>query len=190
VQQDLWAVGTTGIGLFSSNFTKTAVEQSMYYKTIDLKNQEQLRHIALPIDPSFYDFYAINESHYGPTGVNSNADSFWFIGYVQGATYSGASVIIDIYANYELEPAFESVLENLAEKCSERGNPMTQIEKLAPYDLLVTQSAADVSSVAAKIDEDLSTTGSILKVGKDVVNFVSHHAEALSFLGKTALSMI
>jgi len=176
--QDYQAVGSS-LGIFASTLSKATIDQSMFYTTATVQSLQNMRHLYVPLDPTFEAFFPINNTKFQTFG----GDNFWFVGYATGLGTTPVPFVFDVYANYELEPDGGSFLENFAVATNEKGTAQAKIEKIDLSTDLLANVSSDVMKDVSKVDETFLSSGNLTSIANSALKIATEHSGILMGLG-------
>jgi hypothetical protein len=174
-QTEFYTNGTTAISVFNNNAAiASAIDQAMYYEKAQIGSQSGIRAIYVPFDPTFEMFLGLNN---GRESAMPTCDSFYWNYYITG-TQATANMVMEIYYNFELEPAAGGILSIMTTKHTVPEKAEDALDMLAQNPSLMTQSATDLLTVAAKIDNALINNKPLSLLDK-TINFAANHSSEI-----------
>jgi hypothetical protein len=177
-QAERYTATSSLINVFDGNAEiASSIDQCMYYEKAQLGSQAGIRSIYVPFDPTFEMFVGLNN---GRESAMATCDAFFWNYYVTG-TQPGANMVLEIFYNFELEPAAGGVLSIMTTRHSIPERAEDTLDLVAQNPALMSQSGTNLLSTAS-IDSALTNAKPISLLDK-TINFASNHsADVLNIL--------
>jgi hypothetical protein len=183
-----YAAPTSAGNFFYGNLTISSnIDNVLYYEKANLTQQQSIRHIYMPLDPSYEIFTNMAFTH--GSVIDEGSDFFW-VYYITGAP-AGASFNLVITFNLEFLPNPDTIFETMATPYKGKEDSKTILKALAGDENLVAQADSNLSRQINEEEKDVSFFDSSFNVVKNAFGFIKDNAdygrEAAELLNWTAM---
>jgi len=179
--------------LFSGDLTVASnVDNLLYFNKANITEQQSIRHIFIPLDPSYEIYTPINYPHgFSASAIEVNTE-FYFAYYITGAPAS-SSFNVELYANFECMPT--PVAEGFVALASYQGGEDSTkiIKSITSHPTVITQSSPSITQLLLEEDNDFSqpqkfNSSHEKSFMNDMSAFISDNGSSLMGLAKTVMS--
>lgn len=184
---------------FAGELTIAAnVDNLLYFNKANITEQQAIRHIFFPLDPTYEYYTPVNYPHGTSATTNEINTEFYFAYYITGAPAS-SSFNIELYMNFECipTPIAEGFIQMSPYLGSEDSNKIVKSVTSKPG--VITQASPLITELLLEEDNDFSrdVKGDSRFAGKnessffnDISSFISDHGATIGGVAKGLMQFI